>query len=215
MPPITPPGDRGGNPPADQQIAEVVAAFQRGIDCEENFEWLVARFYGPVYRFLSRWHLSDDDRLDITQEVFIKVYKNLPAFRGDAHFGTWVFSIAFNTCMGWLKKEPPARTGDDRDAPDSDEVHARTLRTRAAALLDDQLDHLIARECIVRLREAIAELPPQMRRCVQLQIDQDLRLHEIAAILQLSTGAVKAHLFQAREKLRAHLGAPLAGDRPP
>ncbi|HEV3077692.1 MAG TPA: sigma-70 family RNA polymerase sigma factor [Thermoanaerobaculia bacterium] len=199
--------------PGNREIAEVVAAFQRGVDREANFEWLVERFYRPVYHFLSRWTPSEDDRLDLTQEVFFKVYKNLRGFRNEATFGSWVFKIAHNTCMRWLTRTYQAGSHESLGPAESEGSRGEAELARAAALLDDPLDHLIARESIARLREAIADLPPQMRRCVQLQIDFDLRLDEIAAILRLTPGAVKAHLFQAREKLRQRLRGPLAGER--
>jgi RNA polymerase sigma-70 factor (ECF subfamily) len=210
----TSPFERRQDHPGDQEIGAAVAAFQRGIDRDGNFALLAERFYGPVFRYLSRWNLSDDDRLDITQEVFLRVYKGLHTFRGDSQFGTWVFSIAHNSCRRWLDRTGQVRAIGGVDTDWSSEQGDSAVLARAAPLLGDQLDHLIARESAALLRQAIADLPPQMRRCVQLQVYHDLRLSEIATVLRLSTGAVKAHLFQAREKLRARLRGPVAGERP-
>jgi RNA polymerase sigma-70 factor, ECF subfamily len=192
--------------PGNDEIAQAVAAFQRGVDREANFERLVQRFYEPVKHFLARWTPSEDDRLDLTQEVFLKVYQHLRGYRGEAAFGTWVFRIAHNTCMRWRTQHSPAG-GHERIAPIEDEAsrHDSEL-ARAAAFLDGPLADLIAAEGNTRLREAIAELPSQMRRCTQLRIDQDLQVEEIAKVMRLTPGAVKAHLFQARVKLRTLLG---------
>jgi RNA polymerase sigma-70 factor (ECF subfamily) len=193
----------------EQRVRLAIDAFQRGIDPEGNFEFLVEQFYGAVLGYLARWEISQDDRLDITQEVFLGVYKGLKAFRGEAQFSTWLFRIAHNACMRWL-----GRGGPDRQASSSpaDEFEDEELLDRAAELLGDQLDDLIAREKSDRLRKAIAELPTQMRRCVELHVYQDLRYEEVAAVLRLKVGTVKAQLYQARERLRERLGGALTDE---
>jgi RNA polymerase sigma-70 factor (ECF subfamily) len=212
--PATSRSERPQDRPKDKEVADALAAFQRGIDREGNFALLVERYYEPVFRYLSRWNLSDDDRLDITQDVFLRVYKGLPNFRGESQFSTWIFSIAHNSCTSWRDRTRQIRAVGSLDNKSGDEPGDSVVLARATSLLEDQLDYLIARESAALLRQAIADLPAQMRRCVQLQIYQDLQLSEIAAVLRLSTGAVKAHLFQAREKLRARLRGPVAGERP-
>jgi len=187
-----------------KDIRGAVIAFQQGIAREQNFEILVRRFYRPVQHFLGRWTKSTEDRDDITQEVFLRAFKSLKEYRGDAQFSTWLFKIAHNTCMRRLDRDlatrkAASRLGDDDD-PSEEEV-----AFRAAAFLGSQLDDLIAKERSALLRDATERLPTQMRRCVELRICQDLSYEQIAAVLQLSVGTVKAHLFHAREKLRDHL----------
>jgi RNA polymerase sigma-70 factor (ECF subfamily) len=196
-------------PPVEKEIREAIAAFRKDIDREENFQFLVKQFYRPVLRFLARWSLTEQDRLDITQEVFLRVYKGLKDYRGDSQFSTWVFRIAHNTCMRWFSRSPG---GSESYSLQREELDDDELTGRAALLLGDQLEELITREKYELLRKAIADLPGQMRRCVELHIYQDLRYHEVAAVLRLSTGTVKAQLFQAREKLRDRLIGSLAGE---
>lgn len=188
-------------------MCAAVLAFQRGIEREKNFEVLVARFYGPVFRFLARRRYSEQDRLDITQEVFLNVYRGLKDFRGEAQFGTWVFKIAVNTCNRWHRRgrnEQPAI-----DDLVEDELDDETLYARAAPFLGGQLEELIVRERVAHLRRAIASLPDQMRRCVELSVYRDMRYPEIATSLGISVGTVKAQLFHARQRLRAFLiGGP-------
>jgi len=195
--------------PVEKEVREAIAAFKKGIDQERSFQLLVKQFYGPVLRFLARWNLSEQDRLDIAQEVFLRIYKGLKDYRGDAQFSTWIFRIAHNTCMRWFSR---GAAGSASYSLQSEELEDEELLGRAALLLEDQLEELIAREKYQLLRKAIADLPGQMRRCVELHIYQDLRYHEVATVLRLSTGTVKAQLFQAREKLRERLSGALAGE---
>ncbi len=188
------------SPPSEEEVRAAVLAFQKGIEKERNFEFLVARFYGPVVRFLAQRRYSAQDRLDITQEVFLNVYRGLKDFRGDAKFGTWVFKIAVNTCNRYGRLKQPS----DAD-PAREDLDDETLYARALPLLGGQLEELIARERSARLRRAITSLPEQMRRCVELNVYRDLRYPEIAALLGISVGTVKAHLFHARLRLRTCL----------
>lgn len=195
--------------PVEREVREAITAFQKGIDPEKNFQLLVKQFYRPVFRFLARWDLSEQDRLDITQEVFLRVYKGLKDYRGASRFSTWIFGIAHNACMRWFSRSAAGRA---LSSLQSEELDDEEFAGKTSLLLDDQLGELLAREKHELLRKAISDLPGQMRRCVELHIYQDLRYHEIATVLRLSTGTVKAHLFQAREKLRDRLSRTLAGE---
>lgn len=193
----------GSHQSREEEVQAAVLAFQKGIDKEKNFEVLVERFYGPVFRFLARRRSSEQDRLDITQEVFLNVYRGLKDFRGEAQVGTWIFKIAINTFNRWHKRgrlEKPA--ADDQVEDDLDD---ETLYARAVPLLGCPLEELIVQERSARLRRAIASLPSQMRRCVELNVYRDMRYPEIATSLGISVGTVKAQLFHARQRLRAFL----------
>lgn len=195
----------GSHPSGEEEVRAAVLAFQRGIEREKNFETLVSRFYGPVFRFLAQRIYAEQDRLDVTQEVFLNVYKGLKDFRGEAPFATWVFKIAVNTCNRW-QKQGRTEHGRTHDLVE-DEIDDETLSSRAGPILGGPLEELIVREKSARLRRAIASLPQQMRRCVELSVYRDMRYPEIATSLGISVGTVKAQLFIARQKLRTFLFA--------
>jgi RNA polymerase sigma-70 factor (ECF subfamily) len=197
----------------EEEVRAAVLAFQKGIDRERNFEFLVARFYGPVFRFLARRRYDEQDRLDITQEVFLNVYRGLKDFRGEAQFATWVFKIAVNTCNRWHHHGRLEQPGGDGLI--EDELDDETLYARAVPFLGSQLEELIVRERSARLRRAITSLPDQMRRCVELNVYRDMRYPEVAASLGISVGTVKAQLFYARQRLRAFLLAEPGEDEEP
>ena len=114
-----------------------------------------------------------------------------------------------NTCMRWLGRVPASRPGEEPRLLPIDDLDEEALAAQADPLPHDQLAELIAREQSDLLRETIASLPEQMRRCIELYLYQELRYHEIARDLRLSIGTVKAHLSHARERLRDRLGESL------
>jgi RNA polymerase sigma-70 factor, ECF subfamily len=187
----------------------VVERLRVGVDREEGFRLLFDRFYGPLFRFFAGRGFSTEECQDLIQETFLRVYRGIEDFRGNARWEHWLFRIAANTAvkmvrhraaakrvgpvvsweeMGGEDPPSPAASGNPGDA----EVPA-TLRR----LLDKERKEL--------LRQAITDLPAQMRRCVRLRVFQDLDYEEIADILQISPSTVKVQLFKARKRLQIEL----------
>ncbi len=196
-------GAPAGSHSAAERVEHAIADFQRGIDRERNFRVLYDVYYESTHHFLARRISSPEDRLDLTQETFLRVYRGLKGYRGEAQFGTWVFRIAFNTYLKWLR-----RARNDDQGPDA----VKGAEELESAWEDDvpiavsprksPLDRVLQSERQVVLRRAIAELPEQMRRCTELRIYHDLSYREIAVVMCLSIETVKVHLFQARKKLK-------------
>lgn len=181
-------------------VASAIDAFKRGARREEAFRVLFERYYSVVRRFFAGKGLPPEDCLDLTQDTFLRVYEGLESYRGEASFETWLFKIATNV---FLKRLETRATGKRAGAPvslESLEGTEEPLREPAS-----QLNRLLSDEAVARLRAAAHELPPQMRRCLKLRLDQDLSYRQIAVLMRLSVETVKAHLFQARGKLREKL----------
>lgn len=189
------------------RIRRTVDDFQRGIDREKNFRILFETYYDSTRFFLARRVSSQEDCLDLTQETFLRVYKGLEGYRGDAQFGTWVFRIAFNTYLKWLRRiradeqsSETSKGGEDLESAwDDDEVVA-------VAADETPLEQVLRTERRRVLRSAIEELPEQMRRCTELRIYHDLSYREIAVVMRRSIETIKVHLFQARKKLKDSFG---------
>ena len=86
-----------------ERIARAVRQFKRGRDRERSFRLLFDHYYGVVQGFFAQRVSTPEDRLDLTQETFLRVYKGLEGYRMEADFGTWLFRIAFNTHLKWLR----------------------------------------------------------------------------------------------------------------
>ena len=186
-------------------VEAAIDAFQADTDRDRSFRLLFESFYRPLQRFFARKGFPPEVCLDLTQETFLGIYQGLEAYRREARFETWLFRVATTTYLKRLRSQATEkRTGD--------EVSAEKVEGFEPALRIEgrQLDDVLSREQRRALREAIGDLPPRMRRCLKLRVYHELSYREIAAALKLSIQTVKAHLFQARGKLREHLQPQLA-----
>jgi len=188
-------------------IEQAVADFQAGIEREENFHRIVERYYPSVRAYFSRRVFSPDECLDLTQEVFLGLYKGLDDYRAEARFSYWLFRIAHTSYLKWLRgrkrreeptpeRTPPPKAGRDSAAEEHEAIVVEK---------ETQLEEVLQNERVELLREAVTELPDQMRRCLILRIYQDRSYREIAKAMEISVQTVKAHLFQARKRLRQQL----------
>jgi RNA polymerase sigma-70 factor (ECF subfamily) len=182
-------------------------------ELEDEFRHLFAVHFQPVFFFFLHRGFGREECRDLTQETFLRVYRSIGRFRGDASPQTWLFRIATNL---W-RNEVRRRMADKRDAC---EVSLEGAVEKGLPLAADRrlpgeagpagpLDGLLEDERRRKLRQALGGLPPQMRRCVLLRIDQNLKYREIAAAMQISIDTVKSQISQARERLERELGAYL------
>ncbi len=201
-----PPAGGDGAAALKETVKRAVAEFQRGVDRERNFQILFDAYYEPARLFLARRVSSPEDRLDLTQETFLRVYKGLEGYRGEAQFGTWVFRIAFNTYLKWLRRAKADDKGPDA-VKGAEELEGAWDDDQPVAVstAESPLDHVLQGERRMVLRRAIEELPEQMRRCTELRIYHDLSYREIAVVMRRSIETVKVHLFQARKKLKGSI----------
>lgn len=203
------PTSRGMGPMDDNGRNVWVERWQRGIDREENFRKIFQEYYRRVYVLFARWGFDDIECEDLAQETFLRVHRNLASFRGDSKFETWLWEVAANVYKNTLR----SRATQKRDAQEVplDETESEGGRGNGSAMVLETgergpLGDLLVGERKRKLLEAMAELPPQMRRCVELRVHQDLKYREIAELMHVSIDTVKAHLFQARQLLKNKLG---------
>lgn len=203
-------------PRADDRRNVWVERWQEGIDPEENFRKIFHYYSRIVYKFFAKKGFNEGECEDLVQETFLRVHRNLDSFRGDAKFETWLFQVTTNV----YKNELRSRTAQKRDAQEVpwEECDAQGSGTvGAGVVLEDReegpLEDMLTDERIEVLRSAMSDLPTQMRRCVELRVNQDLKYREIAVLMGVSIDTVKAHLFQARQLLKARLGPYFAEPR--
>jgi RNA polymerase sigma-70 factor (ECF subfamily) len=188
--------------------------WQRGIDPEESFRRIFRHYYPLVRSFFARHGFSEQEIEDLAQETFLRVYRKLDGFRGDSQFETWLFQVTNNV----YKNELRSRAAQKRDAKEVafEEVEDPAGAEAGVSLTaadSDALDGMLTSERAEVLHRAMADLPPQMRRCVELRVYWDLKYKEIAVLMGVSIDTVKAHLFQARLQLRNKLGSYFAEPR--
>jgi RNA polymerase sigma-70 factor (ECF subfamily) len=178
------------DPEADDLV--LVAACVTG--ARDAFDVLVRRHQRAVYQVCYRFAGNHADASDLAQDAFVRAYRALPRFKGDAAFGTWLHRIAVNVGLNHVaaRRTQTDRTADEPvDTVDPVDAHA------------ERPDAPVLREQHARtVRAAIARLPDKQRATVVLRVYRELPHEEIARILGSSVGAVKANFFHALGNLR-------------
>lgn len=169
------------NPDLDESIARA----KRGD--RDAFEAVYRHAVGRVYALALRLEQRPDRAEDLTQEVFLKVWHALPAFRGDAALGTWIHGIAVRTAIDRYRRD--GRFDKLTDASDFQAMPA------LPAMRNLDLD------------AAIRMLPDGMRRLFILHIVEGYAAREVAELAGVAIGTVKSQVFEARKRLRAALGS--------
>jgi RNA polymerase sigma-70 factor (ECF subfamily) len=165
----------------------LVAAFLDGQP--EAFAVIVERHRRNVYQLCYRFLGNHEDAADLAQDVFVRAFKGLRNFKGDASLGTWLYRVGVNACLNRVAvKRPPNEPLE--------------VVQRADTRTEDPLERLMRDERAVEVREAIQRLPPKQRATLTLRVYQELTHEEIATILGSSVGAVKANFFHALGNLK-------------
>lgn len=189
----------------DPDLWHAIAELKAGARVEANSRRVFERFFPWVHRFFRRLGYSLQDSEDLAQETFQQVFRQIGSFRGESAFKSWLFAVAANL----HRNEHRRRHREKRDAPEvsmDDTADTGVPVFEPAAREGSPARTLFEQERREALARAVKELPPQMRQALSLRIDRELKYREIATVLQISVETVKAHLFQARQRLRAELG---------
>jgi RNA polymerase sigma-70 factor, ECF subfamily len=173
------------------------------------FGLLVEKYRRKVIRLLSRMVRDPDDLEDIAQETFIKAYRALPQFRGDAAFYTWLYRIAVNTAKNHLvARGKQMRTVSDQAMNDEDEPDERLVAQDIATPETE----LLSKQVAIAVNEAVDALPEELRQAITLREMEGMSYEEIAEYMACPIGTVRSRIFRAREaiasKLRPILGTP-------
>jgi RNA polymerase sigma-70 factor (ECF subfamily) len=194
----------------DSSDEQLLAAY-RGGDVRA-FEKLLARYEKPIWSFLRRFVRDAEAAEDLLQEVFLRVVRDAqesgPAWKGEAKFSTWLYTIARNLCIDRARRTavrgsaPPSIDG----APDADgNAETAALHERIAAP-GPSTDAVVAgREAARRIDRAVAELPDDQREVFLMREVMELPFAEIASLVGVSEPTVKSRMRYALEKLRAAL----------
>ena len=187
--------------PSDEALAARAAAGDEGA-----FEALVARYEGRVYRLACRLIGNDTDAFDVLQETFLQVYRHLASFRGEARFGTWLYRIATNASLMFLRtrmRQPVESLDAYWPQFDPDGSHRRTpAELQVAARADELLDRQLLAE---KARAAIARLEEPYRLAFVLRDLEEMPTAEVAEVLGIQPAAVRQRVHRARLMLREYL----------
>ena len=163
---------------------------------EGSFEELVRRYQRPISAYVYRMVGNYESALDLTQEIFIKVYNSLRRYRAEFKFSTWIYKIAHNSAIDHLRRintrEQSLISGADGDQFE--------LPIESGRLSPEQESE--RRERRIEIESVVRTLPANYRELVILRHSQDLTYEEIVEVTGLPLGTVKNRLFRAREMMR-------------
>jgi len=180
-----------------QQDREVAALVERAKAGDESaFEELYHRYKRMVYTLTYRMTREIGSAEDLTQEVFVLVWRKIGTFRGEASFSTWLYRLALNECRGHFRK-----TKAESRMVGLEDVTLSTPPEEGKAVFRS------------RLQEAIAKLPPGYREVFVLHDVRGLPHDEIAEVLGCSSGNSKSQLFKARARLKKMLAPFYGGEK--
>ncbi|MRX66114.1 RNA polymerase sigma factor [Maribacter luteus] len=157
------------------------------------FEVLVNTYKERLYWHIRRIVLNHDDTDDVLQNTFIKVYKNINGFKGESQLYSWMYRIATNEALSFLKKQSKNQGISDTE-----------LQDRMVANLQADV-YFDGDEIQLKLQKAIASLPEKQKLVFNMKYYQEMKYEEISAVLQTSVGALKASYHLAIKKLEKFL----------
>jgi len=162
---------------------------------EKAFARLLARYKDAIYFMLLKMVNNRSDAEDLTLEAFGKAFKNLHQYTPTYAFSTWLFKIASNNCIDFLRKKKGIYLPIDNNENDSLEI------IKLPAKEPNPEEKLIRQQKAILLRKVVRRLKPRYQNLVELRYFREFSYEEIAKELNLPLGTVKAQLFRAREML--------------
>lgn len=192
-------------PPAPTPPVETEAELvQRAAAGDQRaFEWLVIKYQRRIMRLIGRLVRDVDLVEDIAQETFIRAWRALPKFRGEAQFYTWLYRIAVNTAkkaLLELKRDPIVTEAARRSSDDDDETSRRDNELISESTPETEL---AAREIAAAVNTAMEALPEDLRQAITLREIEGLSYEEIAETMNCPIGTVRSRIFRAREAISA------------
>ena len=184
----------------------LVAAAQKGND--EAFEELFKRFRGKVFSIAFRYTRNYDEALDITQEVFLKIFKAIKGYRKESGLLTWLCRIAINTCIDRHRTkgaQSETELKEEMDMAGRNDALASKVRNPGSEALRSEL-----RE---KIEEAMEKLSPKHRTVFVLHVEEGHSYKEIAEMTKCSIGTVMSRLHHARKYLRKYLSKYVEADQ--
>jgi len=165
----------------------------------DSFNELILRWERPIYALAYRTIGREEDARDVCQETFLRAFRALPGFRGQAKFSSWLYRIALNLCRDWIRRErrapllQPPKDGD-------------LMELAAAAEPAESIEDLVARKDLARsVERAMALLPEEQRTAIVLKEFHGLTFQEIADLAGCPLSTVKTRLYQGLTVLRREL----------
>lgn len=167
---------------------------------EKAYSELTQKYQKPLYFHVRKMIRNSDFAEDLVQDIFLKAYKSLKNYKNDYAFSTWLYRIATNHTIDYLRKKKLETLSIHAD--DSDDTHATIQLADEDSFTDEPM---IRRERKNKVHEAIGQLPEKYREVILKRHIEEKSYQEIAEEMDIPLGTVKAHIFRARELLYKYM----------
>lgn len=178
---------------AQVEDEEILRKFQDEKTRNEAFNLLLNKYQQKIYWHIRRMVIDHDDADDLSQDVFIKVWKNLPGFRSDAQLYTWMYRIATNECITFINKKK------QKNNISLDDVAYELADTLADS------SYFNGDQAQKKLQQALLTLPEKQKLVFNMKYYEDMKYEEISQVLGTSVGALKASFHLAVKKIESFL----------
>jgi RNA polymerase sigma-70 factor, ECF subfamily len=167
----------------------------------DSFNQLILRWERPIYALAYRTIGREEEARDIVQDTFLRAYRALPGFKGQAKFSSWLYRIALNLCRDWIRKQRRTPTVQTPEGVDLIELASEQGPV-------ESIEDLVSRrEMSAVVAEAMKRLPEEQRTAIVLKEYHGLTFQEIAELQGCPLSTVKTRLYQGLSVLRRHLEA--------
>ena len=201
-------GDIAGVLDLRTQEAGIVSELKAG--SEEAFAWLIGKYHRPIYSLVSRLIPDPADAADLTQEIFIKIYRGIGSFHGDASLRTWIYRIALREASNqrrWWGRHKRQELTIETEFGNSWDGEPMCLKDTLVDSQESPFDRAAQEEVRARVEAELRHIPEPFQTVVVLRDIEGFSYEEVAEILGANLGTVKSRLMRGR----AHLKERLAG----
>jgi len=186
--------------------AAIVAQLREGSD--EAYAWLISKYHQPIYSLVARTIPNPCDAADLTQEIFIKIFRGVGKFHGDASLRTWIYRIALHEASNqrrWWSRHRRQEITIETELFAAEEGNALCLKDTLIDEHESPFDNAAHREVADRVEAELRLIPDPYRTVVVLRDIEGFAYEEIAEILSTNLGTVKSRLMRGRAQLRQRL----------
>jgi RNA polymerase sigma-70 factor (ECF subfamily) len=165
----------------------------------ESFNQLVRRWERPIFALAYRTLGREEDARDVTQETFLRAFRALSGFKGDAKFSSWLYRIALNLCRDWMRRN---RRAPMVEVPEGVEIHELAADRQETATVEDMAARA---ELSGAVAQAMEKLPAEQRTAIILKEYHGLTFQEISELMNCPLSTAKTRVYQGLTLLRRYL----------
>jgi RNA polymerase sigma-70 factor, ECF subfamily len=183
---------------------------------EEAFAWLISRYHHPIYSLLVRTVRNSADAADLTQEVFVKVFRGIRGFHGESSLRTWIYRIALREASNqrrWWKRHQQREIAMEQEIAAGENGRPVQLKDMLVDPGESPYEQVLHEENRSRVEDALRQVPEPFRTTLVLRDIEGFVYEEVAAMQGINLGTVKSRLVRGRACLKALLTAPVSGAR--